>query len=128
MQDIFETVNTKVVELEEDKNQEVVNVTFDLLVNEGKKTVWRYLDPAFSYDLYVIGDRRIGKLKVTVYKQGKSDWEYVNEISGANPKLKIYPSEFEQYEFTVTVEEFKTGNNTGHFAFMLYHDNPEKKK
>ncbi|HEY3251084.1 MAG TPA: hypothetical protein VGK25_08185 [Ignavibacteria bacterium] len=128
MQDILETVTAKIVELEEDKNQEIVNVTFDLLVNEGKKTVWRFLDPAFTYDLSIIGDRRISKLKVTVYKQGKSDWEYVDEVSASNPKLKIYPSEYEQYEFTISVADFKSGNNTGHFAFMLYHDNPEKKK
>lgn len=128
MQDIIETVTTKVVDLEEEKNQEIVNITVDLLVNDGKKTVWRFLDPAFSYDLFVIGDRRISKLKITVYKQGKSDWEFVDEISGSSPKLKIYPSEFEQYEFTISVEDFKSGNNTGHFALVLYHDNPEKKK
>ena len=126
MQDILETVTSKVVELEEDKHKEIVNMTFDLLVNTGKKTVWRYLDPSFSYDMVVIGDRRISKLKVTVYKQGASGWELVDEVSGLSPKLKIYPTDFEQYEFTVTVEEFKSGKNTGHFALLLYHENPEK--
>ena len=128
MQDILETVTNKVVELEDDNNKEVVNMTFDLIVNEGKKTVWRNLDPSFTYDLMVIGDRRISKLKVTVYKQGASGWEYVSEFTGSTPKLKIYPTDFEQYEFTVTVEEFKTGKNTGHFALLLYHENPEKNK
>jgi len=127
MQDILETVTTKVVNLEDDSNKEIVNMTFDLLVNTGKKTVWRSLDPSFSYDLMVIGDRRITRLKVTVYKQGKLGWEYVDEITTSSPKLKIYPSDFEQYEFTITVDEFKTGKNTGHFAFLLYHENPEKK-
>jgi hypothetical protein len=36
--------------------------------------------------------------------------------------------EFEQYEFTVTVDEFKTGESTGHFALILYHQNPEKNR
>jgi hypothetical protein len=127
MQDILETVTAKVAELEDDSNKEIVNMTFDLLVNEGKKTIWRNLDPSFTYELMVIGDRRIGKMKVTVYKQGKEGWEYVNEISGSIPKLKIYPADFEQYEFTVTVEEFKTGKNTGHFVLILYHENPDRK-
>lgn len=69
MQDILETVTAKVAELEDQRNQELVNMTFDLLVNTGKKTVWRYLDPSFDYDVMVIGDRRVEKLKVTVYKR-----------------------------------------------------------
>jgi hypothetical protein len=127
IQDILETVSDKVVSLEDDSHKEIVNVTIDLLVNQGKKTVWRNLDPSFSYDVMVIGDRRISKLKLTVYKQNKDTWDYVNEISGSTPKLKITPLDFEQYEFTVTVDEFKTGKNTGHFALILYHENPEKK-
>lgn len=128
MQDIMETVSSKVASLEDDNNKEIVNMTFDLLVNDGKKTVWRNLDPSFTYDLIVIGDRRIGKLKISVYKQSKDIWELVGEIAGSSPKMKITPTEFEQYEFTVSVEEFKTGKNTGHFALLLYHENPEKNK
>ena len=127
MLDILETVTDKVTELEDNSNKEIVNITFDLLVNTGKKTVWRNLDPSFTYDLMVIGDRRISRLKISVYKQGKEGWEYVNEVTASSPKLKIYPTDFEQYEFTVTVDEFKTGKNTGHFALILYHENPEKK-
>ncbi|MBZ0201744.1 MAG: hypothetical protein K8I03_01870, partial [Ignavibacteria bacterium] len=129
MQDIMETVNKKVVELEDQKNQEIVNMTFDLLVNQGKKTIWRYLDPAFSYDVMVIGDRRIEKLKVTVYKKDKSgEWTFVDEYTDDKPLIRITPADFDQYEFTVTVDQFKTGNSTGHFALLLYHQNPERGK
>ncbi len=128
MQDILSTVNTQVVELEEQRNQEVVNMTFDLLVNRGKKTIWRYLDPAFDYDVMVIGDRRIEKIKITVYKKDNNtgEWKFVDEYSDAKPLIRLDPAEFEQYEFTVTVDEFKPGNSTGHFAFLLYHQNPER--
>lgn len=128
MQDILSTVNTQVVELEEQRNQEIVNMTFDLLVNRGKKTIWRYLDPAFDYDLVVIGDRRIEKLKITVYKKDNNtgEWKFVDEYSDSKPLLRLDPQDFEQYEFTITVDEFKPGNSTGHFAFLLYHQNPER--
>ncbi|MBN8583982.1 MAG: hypothetical protein J0M37_02715 [Ignavibacteria bacterium] len=130
MQDILETVSAKVVELEDQRNQEIVNMTFDLLVNTGKKSLWRYLDPAFDYDVMVIGDRRIEKIKVTVYKKNASnnEWEFVDEYSSDKPVIRLDPLEFEQYEFTVTVDKFKTGSTTGHFALLLYHQNPERGK
>ena len=130
MQDILETVSAKVIELEDQRNQEIVNMTFDLLVNSGKKTVWRYLDPSFDYDVMVIGDRRVEKLKVTVYKKDNAsgEWKFVDEYTDDKPVLRIDPQDFEQYEFTVTVDKFKSGNTTGHFALLLYHQNPERGK
>ena len=130
MQDILETVTTKVTELEDQRNQEVVNMTFDLIVNTGKKTMWRYLDPAFDYDVMVIGDRRVEKLKVTVYKKNAKTeaWEFVDEYTDDKPVIRLDPQDFEQYEFKVSVDKFKTGNTTGHFALLLYHQNPERGK
>ena len=130
MQDIMETVSAKVIELEDQRNQEIVNMTFDLLVNTGKKTIWRYLDPAFDYDVMVLGDRRVEKLKVTVYKKNSktNEWEFVDEYSDDKPVIRLDPQEFEQYEFTVTIDKFKTGSTTGHFALLLYHQNPERGK
>ena len=130
MQDIMETVSAKVIELEDQRNQEIVNMTFDLLVNTGKKTIWRYLDPAFDYDVMVLGDRRVEKLKITVYKKNSktNEWEFVDEYTDDKPVIRLDPQEFEQYEFTVTVDKFKTGSTTGHFALLLYHQNPERGK
>jgi hypothetical protein len=128
MQDILETVNTKVTELEDEKDQEIVNITIDLLVGQGTKAVIRYLDPTFDYMVTAFGDRRISKLKMTAYKKVKDDWEDVNDASGVNPQLNLTPSDFDQYRFTVTVQEFKENNTTGHFALLIYHRNPEKKK
>lgn len=130
MQDILETVSARVIELEDQRNQEIVNMTFDLIVNTGKKTVWRYLDPAFDYDVMVLGDRRVEKLKITVYKKNSktNEWEFVDEYTDDKPVIRLDPQEFEQYEFTVNVDKFKTGSTTGHFALILYHQNPERGK
>lgn len=130
MQDIMETAAKKVVELEEQRNQEIVNMTFDLLVNTGKKTIWRYLDPSFDYDVLVLGDRRVKGLKLTVYKKNSQtgEWTFVDEFTDEKPLIRIDPQEFEQYEFTVTVDQFRPGDNTCHFAFILYHQNPERGK
>jgi len=127
MQDIFETVSEKMVDLEEKNNKEIVNMTFDLLVNQNSKSIYRFLDGAFTYDVMVLGDRRVNRLNISVYKQGANDWELVDQATGSNPKIKMYPSGFEEYRFDVTVDDFKGSNNAGHFALILYHENPEKK-
>jgi hypothetical protein len=129
MQDILEKVTDKVTDLEDKKDQEVVNITIDLLVRTtGKKQVTRYLDPSFDYTVIVLGDRRISRLNLLVYKKTKNDWEYVTEASGAVPQVDITPSDFEQFEFTVNADQFKDTNITGHFALLIYHVDPAKKK
>jgi|GEM_PF-1088805 len=123
--DIMSSVSAKVTDLETKQNQEIVNVTIDLLANNGEKTIWRFLDPAFRYDALVLGDSRISKLRIKVYKKGKSsantDWEFVSELSGANPQLIIEPAEYKQYQFVISADEYKSGASTGHFGFILYH-------
>jgi hypothetical protein len=109
------------------KNQEVVNITLDLIVNQGKKMVNRFLDPSFEYTVIGIGDRRVSKLRVSVNKKSRDDWESVSELSSSGPSIKIQPTDYEEYRFTVSVDNFKGDNNTGHFALLLYHRNPEKK-
>jgi len=129
MQDILETVTQKIAELEDEKDQEVVNITVDLLVRTtGKKQVYRNLDPSFDYKVMAIGDRRISKLNVLVYKKAASDWEYVTEAKSSIPQFEILPTEYDQYEFTVNVDQFKGENTTGHFALLIYHQDPTKKK
>lgn len=128
MQDILEKVTDRVVSLEEKKDQEIVNITIDLLVRTtGKKQVTRYLDPSFDYKVMLIGDRRISKLNLLVYKKTKEDWEYVTEATSSIPQIEITPSDFEQYEFTVGVDSFKGDNLTGHFALLIYHKDPTKR-
>lgn len=121
MQDILDTVNSKVAQLEDIKKQEVVNITIDLVVNQSRKSITRVLDPNYEYTILVIGDRRISKLNISAYLQGKNDKEFVNESSGLNPAIKIEPDSFNIYEITVSAREFKRNESAGHFAILIYH-------
>jgi len=127
MQDILETVTSKIYELEDEKDQEVVNVTVDLLGGSNIKTVTRYLDPAFDYTVIAFGDRRISKLRLNVKKMDREEWEYVSEVTGSMPNIKVTPPDYILYSFTINVEEFKPDKSTGHFALLIYHKNPLKK-
>jgi hypothetical protein len=75
----------------------------------------------------LIGDRRISKLNVLVYKKIASDWN-VTEAKSSIPQFEILPTDYDQYEFTINVDEFKGENTTGHFALVIYHRDPTKKK
>ena len=128
MTDIISTVSTKISDLEEKQNQEVVNVTMDLLINNSEKIMRRFLDPSFKYDIVLLGDRRISKLRIKIYRKGTSDWEFIDSLSSAKPQLRIEPEQYGEYMFNVSVSEFQPGDNTGHFALLLYHKNPERDK
>lgn len=128
MQDILSEVNEKVKNLEERKDKEIVNITLDLLVRSSEKRIYRYLDPSFDYDVMVFGDRRINLLKLKICKIDSSTGELnvVAEHSSGEPQMRIKPDEFEQYVFIVTAVEYRQGDSAGHFALILYHENPEK--
>ncbi len=128
VQDIIETASGKVTQLEDEKNQEIVNMTIDLLVNQGQKTITRALDPNFTYTVTVLGDRRISKIKLTSFVQTGRSREFVSELSSTNPVMIIKPDGFDLYDFIVSVDSFKGTNITGHFALILYHEDPAKKK
>ncbi len=121
MQDIIEQVSGRLKELEKDKRLEIVNVTIDLLVKDGRKSFIRYLDPNFDYTVIAIGDRRIDTLTLTVYRPGFSDIEYVSENTAEIPMVHFSILEPEPFEFVVNVNKYSGSNITGHFAVIIYH-------
>lgn len=129
MKDILKTVSDKTKYLEDTQNKEIVNITMDLLVGtRGEKKVYRFLDNSFDYSMLLIGDRRISELKVDVSRKSGDVWIKVDNASGNSPQLEIYPDDFALYEFVVKAVSFNEDNSTGHFAFLLYHDDPMKNK
>ncbi|MFA5404219.1 MAG: hypothetical protein WC358_04735 [Ignavibacteria bacterium] len=129
MKDIIETVQDKVKSLENTEDMEVVNATIDLLVGtKGEKYVYRYLDNSFDYIIYAVGDRRISKLNVEVRKKGSNNkWIFVDNASGSEVKMDIYPDTRAFYEFTIYASDYVEDNTAGHFAILIYHIDPSKK-
>jgi len=129
MKDIIESVSDKTKTLEDINDQEIVNITVDLLVGTtGQKFVYRYLDNNFDYKILAFGDRRIKSLNVEVRKKSGDNWIKVDRVKGQNAELDIFPDNRAFYEFTISVEDFNDDNSAGHFAFFLYHADPLKKK
>ena len=128
MKDIVETVSDKIKYLEDNLDQEVVNITIDLLVGSaGEKTVYRNLDNSFDYKLILIGDKKIAKLKIEVNKKTGDKWILVDKTSGENVTLDIFPDNRALYEFIIKADTYNPDYTAGHFAFILYHKDPLKK-
>ena len=129
MKDIIETFSDKIKTLEDVKDMEIVNTTIDLLVNTtGEKYVYRYLDNSFYYNVIAFGDRRIKKINIDVRKKSAEKWIKVDNVSGENAELELFPDTRAFYEFTISVVEFNGENNAGHFALLIYHKDPLKNK
>lgn len=129
MKDIIDSVSFNLINLEDNLDKEIVNVTIDLLAGtKSEKRIYRYLDNGFNYNLNLIGDRRISELNVEVNRKSSEKWIKVDRIAGNNPQLEIYPDEYSLYEFIINVKSFNEDNTAGHFAFLLYHDDPVKSK
>jgi hypothetical protein len=124
VQDIFEKISEKRKVLEEENKQEIVNVTVDLLIKDAQKSFVRYLDPSFEYTIIAVGDRRIDKLTLTVYRPGIPDWQYITENSGKMPMVSISLVDSEPFEFAVNVNKYSAKNEAGHFAVIIYHRIP----
>jgi len=126
MQDILETVTEKTIYLEDTKDQEIVNISIDLLVRSGEKVLYRYLDPSFEYYVIAFGDRRIESLTLTVYRKHDGEWESVTNKTDSSPQIMLLPSSNDQYEFIITVDKFIEDEMAGHYAIMIYHKDPLK--
>jgi len=130
MQDILSDVTVKVKDLEEIRYKEIVNITVDLLTGVNSKKIIRLLDPYFTYDIVAFGDRRINRLKLSVSRIDNTTGQTVpvNEYTAQSPEIRIKPSAYEEYEFMVSVDEYREGDRVGHFAVIIYHENPEISK
>jgi hypothetical protein len=130
MQDILSDVTVKVKDLEEIRYKEIVNITVDLLTGVNSKKIIRLLDPYFTYDIVAFGDRRINRLKLSVSMIDTATGQlvHVGEYTAQSPEIRITPPYYTEYEITVVVDEYREGDRVGHFAVIIYHENPEISK
>ena len=125
MQDIQNKVAAYTKQLEESDKFEVVNITIDLIVKDGTKTFSRTLDPLFEYYVVVLGDDKIHRLSLTVDNGKQTEYEYIPESTRANTSINIKPTEYADYDFTVSNAKYFQNYQSGHFAVIIYHQNQQ---
>lgn len=111
-----------ITQLEDEQNQEVVHVEYDIIRN--KKEVVRALDSNFTYGLVVHGDERIDRLQLTVYKRvGENKWKKVaHDDSGSDVAvISFKPDENGTYKFEIKAD-FQRNQKLAHYGFIIHHD------
>ena len=108
--------------IEDTLNVEIVRIEYDLLFST--KDSYRTLYKGWKYGIFAIGDYRIKKISIEIYKKVGTEWRYVSTTSKDKyTALSIIDQKDknEDYAFRVKVEEFEEGYKAGHYALIVYH-------
>ena len=108
--------------IEDSLKAEIVRIEYDLLFST--KPSYRTLYKGWKYGIFVIGDYRIKKLSISVYKKEAGEWKFISKSSTDKyTALSIIEpkEETEEYAFQVKAEEFEEGYKAGHYAIIVYH-------
>ncbi len=107
--------------IEDTMNVEIVRLEYDLIFD--KKITYRTLYKGWKYGIVAIGDYRIKKISVHIYKKVNEKWDFIRSSEGNNYLAMVNeePQENGDYLFQIVVDEFAEGFKAGHYSIIVYH-------
>ncbi len=107
--------------IEDSLKAEVVRVEYDLLFDS--KDSFRPFFKGWNYGVCVVGDYRINKIKLRLFRQEKDEWILVKENDeNGNIALSMVTAESDgMYRFEITAKGFVDGFTAGHYALIIFH-------
>ncbi len=107
--------------IEDTMNVEIVRIEYDLIFD--KKVTYRTLYKGWKYGIVVIGDYRIKKINVHLYKYVNDDWQFIRSGKGEDyfSLVNEEPQEKGDYLMQITADEFEEGYKAGHYSIIIYH-------
>lgn len=107
--------------IEDTMNVEIVRIEYDLIFD--KKVTYRTLYKGWKYGIVVIGDYRIKKINVHLYKYENDKWQFVRSGKGNDyfSMVNEEPLEKGDYLMQITADEFEEGYKAGHYSIIIYH-------
>jgi len=107
--------------IEDTLNVEIVRIEYDLIFD--KKVTYRTLYKGWKYGIVAIGDYRIKKINVHLYKWVNEEWKYINSSESTDyfALLTEEPEEQGDYLIQITADEFQEGYKAGHYSVIIYH-------
>ncbi len=107
--------------IEDTMNVEIVRIEYDLIFD--KKITYRTLYKGWKYGIVVIGDYRLKKINVHLYKYVNDEWKFLRSGKGDSyfSLVNEEPLEKGDYLMQITADEFEEGYKAGHYAIIIYH-------
>lgn len=125
MQDIYEKGLEIVKMLEEQYNQEIVRIEYDLLFDSKETT--RGFSSDYEYSVIAFSDFRVEDLDITIFRKSGSSWEQVVKDTETDntPIVSFKPDGSSTYKIEVKAYKFTEGYSAAHYGLIIYHDIPE---
>ncbi len=108
--------------IEDDLNQEIVRVEFDIIFDS--KESMRKLYNGNAYSIVAFGDYRVEDIDVSVYRRsGTSGWTLVDkdDDESALAVASVTPDTTDDYKIVIKVYKYKSGYSAAHYGLLISH-------
>lgn len=122
---IMEKADDIVNILENDQNQEIVRMEYDILFST--KSTYRTLSSNWTYRIVAFGDYRFKDIDLKVYRKVNGQWVSVGSDSEESSiaMVSVSPKSEGEYRIDITAYSFVEGYSAGHYGLIVCHDQPE---
>lgn len=110
--------------LEDEKDQEVVHVEYDII--RTTKDVYRSLQKGYTYGIVAYGDDRVKAMSLKVYRKNGSKWQLVDSDTAGDEiaVVEVKPTTSGEYKFVVGVDSYNGSYRAAHYGVILFHEAP----
>lgn len=125
MADIF-VIGAALVGKLEDSGQEVVHVDFDIITTD-TKSIYRTLQPGWTYTISGFADHRVADLDIIVYKHVGDSWLEItrDQMVDNYPTVSLAPISSSYYRIDVSAYRFQEGYTAAHYGLVIFHALPK---
>lgn len=108
--------------IEDDLNQEIVRIEFDIL--RDSKTTIRTLSSDYTYGIYAFGDYSMADIDVKVYRKSNGSWNLVKSDTDTDKTAMVIvsPMYTGEYKIEISCYRFKSGYEVGHYGLIIFHE------
>ena len=126
MQTTLSEATKVVIQVEEELDMEIVNITFDLTTSTEWKWTYRDLYTGWNYVIYAAGQMvKVADMDLRVMKKNANDdWETIEEdvLADFSAAVAISPEVTERYAIGVKVAEFEDGYTACNYYILIAHE------
>ena len=130
VQRILLQASESILEAENNLNQEIVHLEFDILRGTEYKYVARILHPGWTYTIYAEGESGMvedADIKIMIQAPDTGEWHDVCKDEKDEPGgafIQLQPPRALNYAIGVRIRRYAPGWSGAHYFFMIMHEKP----